>query len=84
MENLHLNAPSERELMFRALWRRFYETIAIEGRRNERCRMSHMPKRYWGNMTEFQEDDPKAPVAVPVTWTEGGQAEPDYLGTLQV
>ncbi|NLG24498.1 MAG: DNA metabolism protein [Clostridiales bacterium] len=58
MENLQLNAPDERELLFRALWRRFYETIGIEGRRNERCRMSHMPKRYWANMTEFQQDEP--------------------------
>ena len=52
-----LSAPSEREQNFRALWRRFYETIAIEGRRNEKCRMSHMPKRYWNNMTEFQPGD---------------------------
>jgi len=35
------------------LWRLFYDTIAIEERRNERCRMNFMPKKYWKNMTEF-------------------------------
>ncbi|MEG1878762.1 MAG: TIGR03915 family putative DNA repair protein, partial [Pseudoflavonifractor sp.] len=47
-------APGREELDYRRLWRRFYDTIAIEGRCNPKCRMSHMPKRYWGTMTEFQ------------------------------
>ena len=51
-----LTAGSAEELNWRALWRRFYDTIAIEGRYNPRCRMTHMPKRYWGNMTEFQRE----------------------------
>lgn len=46
-------APSE-EAYYRALWRKFYDTVAIEGRYNPKLRMTHMPKRYWGNMTEFQ------------------------------
>lgn len=46
--------PGEEEENYRRLWRHFYETIAIEGRRNERARMSHMPKRFWPNMTEFR------------------------------
>ncbi len=49
--------PAESEAAFRALWRRFYDTIAIKERENPRCRMSHMPKRYWGVMTEFQKDE---------------------------
>ena len=44
------------ELTYRKLWRAFYNTIAIEGRYNPKCRMTHMPKRYWAMMTEFQED----------------------------
>ena len=44
------------ELSWRRLWRSFYDTIAIEGRTNPKCRMTHMPKRYWAMMTEFQED----------------------------
>lgn len=43
------------ERQYRALWKRFYDTIAVEGRENPRCRMSLMPKRYWGVMTEFLE-----------------------------
>jgi hypothetical protein len=30
--------------------------VAIEGRENPRCRMTHMPKRYWENMVEMQEE----------------------------
>ena len=48
------------ELEYRRLWRRFYDTIAIQGRYNPRCRMTQMPKRYWAMMTEFQEDAPAA------------------------
>jgi probable DNA metabolism protein len=43
----------EEERQFRKLWRLFYDTIEIKERRNPRCRMSHMPKRYWNCMTEF-------------------------------
>ena len=44
------------ELACRRLWRTFYDTIAIEGRYNPKCRMTNMPKRYWAMMTEFQKD----------------------------
>lgn len=43
------------ELKFRKYWKRFYDTIEIKERHNERCRSSHMPKRFWDNMTEFNE-----------------------------
>lgn len=58
MERLELAPPGQEERQYRALWRRFYDTIAIEGRENPRCRMTHMPKRYWAMMTEFQTEDP--------------------------
>lgn len=45
-------ADAEEEKM-QDLWRLFYDTIEVEGRHNLKCRMTHMPKRYWGNMTEF-------------------------------
>ncbi len=44
---------SEQELRYQALWKRFYDTVAIENRTNPRCRMTHMPKRYWENMLEI-------------------------------
>lgn len=56
IERFTMPDPDEEELRFRALWRMFYDTIAVEGRENPRCRMTHMPKRYWANMTEFAVD----------------------------
>ena len=46
---------SESEARYQALWKQFYNTIAIESRENPRCRMTHMPKRYWENMLEVRE-----------------------------
>lgn len=46
---------SAQETGYQELWKRFYNTVAIEARYNPRCRMTHMPKRYWENMTEMQE-----------------------------
>ena len=54
LEEFHLEGPGEEERDYRQLWRRFYDTIAIRERKNPRCRMTHMPKRYWDDMTEFQ------------------------------
>lgn len=54
-------APDEQELKFRELWRLFYDTIEIKERHNPRCRMSHLPKRYWNCMTEFAREDGKKP-----------------------
>ncbi|MBP1736399.1 MAG: hypothetical protein H6Q60_280 [Oscillospiraceae bacterium] len=53
----HVTIPeaSESEARYQALWKRFYDTIAIEGRENPRCRMTHMPKRYWANMLEVSD-----------------------------
>jgi probable DNA metabolism protein len=49
--------PGEEEIKFRELWRLFYETIEIKERENPRCRMSHMPKRFWSCMTEFARNE---------------------------
>ena len=43
----------EEERRFRSLWKLFYDTIAIEGRYNPKCRMTHMQKRFWKHMTEL-------------------------------
>lgn len=48
----------EEERKLSALWQLFYDAIEIKERRNPRCRMSHMPKRYWSCMTEFARDIP--------------------------
>ncbi len=57
----------EEEKKFRALWRLFYDTIEIKERRNPRCRMSHMPKRYWNCMTEFAREMESGDVKPPST-----------------
>ena len=54
IEDLQLPDPDPEEQSFRDLWQLFYNTIEVEGRHNPKCRMSHMPKRYWKYMTEFR------------------------------
>lgn len=53
IDTLEMPEADETERAFRDLWRLFYDTIAIEGRYNPKCRRSHMPMRYWKYMTEF-------------------------------
>lgn len=43
------------ENAYRKLWKTFYDTIEIRERHNERCRMNHMPKRFWSHLTELSE-----------------------------
>lgn len=52
-DEIELPPPDDQELYFRALWKQFYNTIAIEGRYNPRCRMTQCPKRFWKHMTEL-------------------------------
>lgn len=56
VEDFSPNPAGAEEIAYRKLWRAFYDTIAIEGRYNPKCRMTNMPKRYWAMMTEFQKD----------------------------
>lgn len=53
IEDLQMPEPDEEEQACRDLWRLFYQTIEIKGRHNPKCRMGHMPKRYWKYLTEF-------------------------------
>lgn len=55
LDALPFPEADETETRYRELWKKFYHTVAIEARYNPRCRMTHMPKRYWENMTEMQE-----------------------------
>ena len=54
LAHLELPEAGAKEEEIRALWKQFYNTIAIEGRINHQLRMSNMPKRYWTHMTEFK------------------------------
>ena len=55
LEEMPFPEADAAEERYRALWKAFYHTIGIEARTNPRCRMTHMPKRYWENMTEMRE-----------------------------
>jgi probable DNA metabolism protein len=56
VDALTLPPPTGEEQVVRRLWKRFYDTIAIEARRNPVCQRTHMPKRYWACLTEMQAD----------------------------
>ncbi|MDR0469042.1 MAG: DUF4130 domain-containing protein, partial [Peptococcaceae bacterium] len=55
LEEMPFPQADATEEHYRTLWKKFYHTIAIEARDNPRCRMNHLPKRYWENMTEMHE-----------------------------
>ncbi|MBO4299611.1 MAG: TIGR03915 family putative DNA repair protein [Clostridia bacterium] len=54
MDGLRMTASSPRELQIQALWRKFHQTVAIEGRLNPQLQRSNMPLRFRPEMTEFQ------------------------------
>ncbi|MDR2192350.1 MAG: TIGR03915 family putative DNA repair protein [Endomicrobium sp.] len=51
--DIDIPKPEEEEIAYQKLWKMFYENAAVDGRINPKCRMTNMPKRYWGNLTEF-------------------------------
>ncbi len=65
MDNLELPAASQQERLFRSLWQGYYQAISIQSRENPRCRMTHMPKRFWPCMTEFQEKEDAGKLQLP-------------------
>ena len=42
------------------LWKAFFNTIAIKERKNLKCQMSFMPKKYWHNMIEMEDYNAKS------------------------
>ena len=72
LEEFQMAPPDETEAKYRLLWKRFYDTIAIRERENPRCRMSNMPKRYWGTMTEFQDASYFTPQSSPAAVSAPG------------
>lgn len=43
---------SEEEKKYQELWKMFFETISITERKNPRCQMQYMPKKYWKDLIE--------------------------------
>lgn len=44
------------EADYKEMWKSFYKKVSISERKNEKCRMTHMPKRFWRYMCETEED----------------------------
>lgn len=42
------------ELFFEKLWKEFFNTIGIKERKNLKCQMNFMPKKYWKNIIEME------------------------------
>lgn len=72
LADFQMAPPDEAEARYRVLWKRFYDTIAIKERYNPRLRQTHMPKRYWSTMTEFQGEDYFKPQSSPAAVSAPG------------
>ena len=44
------------EDIYEDLWKEFYKTIGIKERKNDRCRMNFMPKKYWKYIVEVSDE----------------------------
>lgn len=55
VESLDIPKDSE-DRFYRDLWKSYYRHIAIAERYNPRCRMSHMPKRFWQYLPETEDE----------------------------
>ena len=59
--SFQMERADERERQYRQLWTRFYDTVAIAQRENPVCRRTHMPKRFWDQLTELQPENRVTP-----------------------
>lgn len=50
--NLKIPNVTEEEQKYQELWKLFFKTIAIQERKNARCQMQFMPKKYWQDLIE--------------------------------
>ena len=62
MEEFSLGRAGAEEKSYQAMWRSYFQTIAIEGRTNPKCQSTHLPKRYRHMMTEFQAPEGEEPL----------------------
>ncbi len=54
-ESLELPSDTE-DRFYSSLWKSYYRHIAIASRYNPKCRMTHMPKRFWKYLPEVAEE----------------------------
>ena len=48
-------SESKNEMKIEAMWKEFYNTIGIKERKNDKCRMNFMPKKYWKHIIEMSD-----------------------------
>lgn len=53
--SLNLESSDSEELI-EDLWKTFHKTVAIASRENRRCQQNFMPKKYWKNMLEMEDE----------------------------
>lgn len=51
-KSLKIPDISAEEHKYQELWKLFFKTIAITERKNSRCQMQYMPKKYWKDLIE--------------------------------
>ena len=56
-EDFRMGSAGAGERAYRELWRKYFQSVAIEGRINPKCQNTHLPKRYRHVMTEFVPDE---------------------------
>lgn len=59
LDELELPSYPSDQLPYSELWRTYYQAISIRERENPRCRMSHMPKRFWPHLHEMDASAPR-------------------------
>ena len=51
-QDIHIPEVTLEEQKYQDLWKIFFKTIAIKERKNPRCQMQFMPKKYWKDLIE--------------------------------
>lgn len=52
---INFNKFEDTNIMWENLWKTFFKNIAIKERKNLKCQMNFMPKKYWKNIIEMED-----------------------------
>lgn len=55
--NLNLDRFKSNDKEYKDLWKSFIKSVTINERKNLRCQMNFMPKKYWKYMTEMEDNN---------------------------
>ncbi len=58
--DINIKDYSNSEKQIQDLWKTFYKTVSIKERRNDRCRINFMPKKYWKYIIEIGDGNEKS------------------------